>query len=199
MRKGENVADFTKKAIKETFIKLIEEHPLSKITIKDIVEECGINRNTFYYHYKDLPALIEEILKDEADATIEKYNTISSILECYDALTEFASNKKRAIMHIFRSVSRDVFEHHLMNIGEYFISCYVEHALKDELVAKGIKELGEEDKKSIIEYFKCVSFGLVIEWLNNGMDEERAKSIRKIFQFNKSIAMDFVTMLNSQN
>ena len=49
------MANFTKKAIKETFVELLEEHPLSDITIKDIVEKCGINRNSFYYHYHDLP------------------------------------------------------------------------------------------------------------------------------------------------
>lgn len=36
---------FTKKAIKEAFIKLLEQYPLKQISVKDIVEECGINRN----------------------------------------------------------------------------------------------------------------------------------------------------------
>ena len=51
------MANFTKKAIKETFIALLEERPLSDITVKDIVGKCGINRNSFYYHYQDIPAL----------------------------------------------------------------------------------------------------------------------------------------------
>ena len=53
-----DMANFTRKAIKETFLALLEERPLNDITIKDIVEKCGINRNSFYYHYQDLPALI---------------------------------------------------------------------------------------------------------------------------------------------
>ena len=52
--------NFTKKAIQETFITLLDERPLNKITVKDIVETCGINRNSFYYHFEDLPALLEE-------------------------------------------------------------------------------------------------------------------------------------------
>ena len=47
------MANFTQKAIKETFIALLEEHPLSDITVKNIVETCGINRNSFYYHFQD--------------------------------------------------------------------------------------------------------------------------------------------------
>ena len=49
---------FTKKAIADSFLKLLREKPLDKITIKDIVEDCGINRNTFYYHFEDIPALV---------------------------------------------------------------------------------------------------------------------------------------------
>jgi len=46
-QRGEVNGDFTKKAIKDTFIELLNERPLSQITVKDIVEKCGINRNSF--------------------------------------------------------------------------------------------------------------------------------------------------------
>ena len=55
------MSSFTKKAIVESFLKLLKEKPVEKITIKDIVEDCGINRNTFYYHFDDIPSLMEEI------------------------------------------------------------------------------------------------------------------------------------------
>ena len=45
------MANFTRKAIKEAFLKLLNQRPLSQITVKDIVEDCGINRNSFYYHF----------------------------------------------------------------------------------------------------------------------------------------------------
>ena len=48
------MSQFTKKAIVETFLELLKEHSLDKITVKDIVEKCGINRNTFYYYYQDI-------------------------------------------------------------------------------------------------------------------------------------------------
>ena len=55
------MASFTRKAIMDSFMKLVDQRPISKITIKDIVEDCGVNRNTFYYHFADIPALIEAI------------------------------------------------------------------------------------------------------------------------------------------
>ena len=61
------MANFTEKAIKEAFVELLGEKPLSRITVKDIVERCGINRNSFYYHFRDIPSLIEEIVTEEAE------------------------------------------------------------------------------------------------------------------------------------
>ena len=74
--------NFTKQAIKDSFLKLLNQQPLSKISVRSIVEDCGINRNSFYYHYQDIPALLGEIIQDEVDMLIEQYPTISSLDEC---------------------------------------------------------------------------------------------------------------------
>ena len=66
------MANFTKKAIKESFIKLLNERPMNKISVKDIVEDCGINRNSFYYHFQDIPALLEEIVTENTVEIIKK-------------------------------------------------------------------------------------------------------------------------------
>ena len=185
------MANFTKKAIKETFIALLEEHPLSDITVKDIVKKCEINRNTFYYHYQDIPSLIEEIVKEEAEQILEKYPSVSTIVECFDALIEFASHRKRAIMHIYRSVSREVFERNLMTVTEFFVSNYVNTALTND-------NIGDADKKTVIDYYKCVCFGLVLNWLNTGMTDEYAHEIRRIFLLKKDWAKEFAALLHGQ-
>ena len=55
------MANDTKKLIYYTFIDLLHTKPFDKITVRDIVEACEINRNTFYYHYTDIYDLLEEI------------------------------------------------------------------------------------------------------------------------------------------
>ena len=185
------MANFTRRAIKETFLELLEERPFSDITVKDIVEKCGINRNSFYYHYQDLPALLEEIVKEDTEAIIRKYPNVTSIVECYDALTEFVTHRRRAIMHIYRSINREMFEQYLMQVSEYFVRSYVESALTDQ-------NIPTEDRRTIIDYYKCVGFGLVIDWLNNGMAEDRAKSIRRMFLLRKDLAGEVARMLQDQ-
>lgn len=185
------MANFTRRAIKETFLTLLEERPLADITVKDIVEACGINRNSFYYHYQDLPALLEEIVKEEAEAIIRKYPSVNSIVECYDALTEFASHRRRAIMHIYRSVSREMFEEYLMQVSEYFVRSYVDTALSQ-------RDIPQEDRQTIIDYYKCAGFGLVIDWLSSGMSDAKARSIRRMFLLRKDLAGEVAQLLQNQ-
>ncbi len=185
------MANFTRRAIKESFIQLLEQRPLSDITVKDIVETCGINRNSFYYHYQDLPALIEEIVKEEAESIIRSYPSVTTIVECFDAVTEFASRRRKTIMHIYRSVSREVFERNLMMVCEYFVHSYVDTALAQEPISP-------QDKQTILDYYKCVCFGLTIDWLNSGMAEGYIQSIRRIFLLKKDLAMEIAALLQGQ-
>ena len=185
------MANFTKQAIETAFLQLLNEKPLNKISVRDIVEKCGINRNSFYYHYQDLPALLEEIVREDTEAIIRKYPNVSSIVECYDALTEFVTTRRRAIMHIYRSVNREMFETYLMQVSEYFVRSYVDTALVNQ-------EIPQEDRQTIIDYYKCVGFGLVIDWLNNGMSADRAKSIRRMFLLRKDLAGEVARMLQGQ-
>ena len=59
------MAQFTQLAIRQTFLLLLEQTSLDKITVKMIVDACGISRNTFYYHYEDIPALLRDVLESE--------------------------------------------------------------------------------------------------------------------------------------
>ena len=56
---------FTKQAITASFLKLLAEKPLDRITVKDIVEDCGVSRNSFYYHYQDIFDLMDEVVQTE--------------------------------------------------------------------------------------------------------------------------------------
>lgn len=157
------MANFTKKAIRDSLVRLLNEKPLSQITIRDIVEDCGVNRNTFYYYYHDLPHLVESIVNEEADQMIRAYPSIDSIRECMDAMIAFALENKKAVLHIYHSVNRDLYEQYQWRVCEHAVTVYV-----DGLLAG--RQVQEEDRQLMIDYMKCISFGLVIGWLEKGME-----------------------------
>ena len=173
------MANFTRRAIKETFLQLLNNRPLNQITVKDIVEGCGINRNSFYYHFEDLPALVEEIVGEQVQALIQKHPTVSSVEECFDVIIELVMENKRAVYHIYNSLSRDVFERHLMEICRYIADSYVKAEFEGS-------SLSEEDLQTLIRFHKCECFGSVIDWLNGGMKDDIADYFRRVCALQKS-------------
>lgn len=172
--------NFTKMAIKATFIKLLNEKPLSQITVKDIVETCGVNRNSFYYHFQDIPALIEEIVTEEADRIIAQYPSIDSIETCLMAALAFARENRRAVLHIYNSTNRAIYEQYLWKVCQHVVSTYGE-------VAFAGKEIAESDKDVIIQFYKCECFGVVIEWMNSGMNSDMPDRVKRLCELRKGL------------
>ncbi len=72
------------------FYGILDEKPMSKVTVRDIVERCGVNRNTFYYHFRDIPDVVEFILKKKWDELQEAPQEKNSILECMEEMASLA-------------------------------------------------------------------------------------------------------------
>ena len=170
------MSTFTKKEIKNTFLEMLEELPLNQITVKSLVAKCGINRNSFYYHYQDIPALIQEIITEVADEIIGMYSTIDSMETGLNAILEFASMKRKAILHIFNSVNRDIFEKDLWKVCEYVVIQYLK-----PILAEG--HMSEFDQDILIKFYKCECFGFAIDWLNNGMEDDAKAQIERFCLF----------------
>ena len=61
-----------KKMIAEAAHTLLTEKKVKKLTVKDIVEECHITRQSFYYHFEDIPDLLHWILEQETEQMIQE-------------------------------------------------------------------------------------------------------------------------------
>ena len=62
----------TKKLLQSSLIELMQERPFEQISIKDICQRADLNRTTFYLHYPNQAALLDEI-KQNAYNNIEEY------------------------------------------------------------------------------------------------------------------------------
>lgn len=152
----------TKHAIIDAFWQLLEEKPYSKITVKDIVDRCQINRNTFYYHYHDIPELLEYAVRSDTDHIIQSYSKFGSIMDCITPLVNHCMHRKKAILHIYRSVQREIFLNELEQITLYAVTQYVD-TVTSELPVR------PEDKTLLIRFYKCTIVGIFLDWLNDGM------------------------------
>lgn len=185
------MASFTKNEIKKSFLKLLDERPLSSITIKNIVDDCKINRSSFYYHFQDIPALLEEIVQESTDAVIRQFPSLNSVSQCLDAMMQYLISQRRMALHVYRSVSRDVFEKQLIRTCNYFVTKYAEASLNDEH--------SPQDRSFIIQYYKYLLLGFATNWLESGLDEGMANEFRQILQSRAVTGISYERELREPN
>ena len=171
---------FTRKAIMEAFLKILDEKPLGKITIRDIVDECGINRNTFYYHFADIPALLEAIIKEETDHVISSHSDVSSFEECLTVGVQYILKNRRAMLHIHNSVNREIMERSLMRLCEYMVRTYLRTAFGELSIVK-------DDLETLVTAYKCQAFGLLIDWMNSGLNDDFENTLLRLCELRKGM------------
>ena len=156
------MAQFTKKAIMQCFIQMLNESPMDKISVVDIAERCGINRNTFYYYYCDIYALVKELFTIEAQRIAEKELSCATWQEvCLEAL-EFVRENRRAVYHLFHSNHRDLLEEDLYDVAHLEMVNFVRRE------AEGMP-VKEEDINSLALFYTSALVGLVTRWMLEGM------------------------------
>ena len=161
--------------IREEFIKMLNERPLNKITVTAIVAECEINRNTFYYYYTDIYAILSEIFQTELQTVIDEYNDTLSWEESFIVAAKFALENKKAIYHVYNSMQREELENYIYNVSGNVMIRYVEK------ISDGIPA-SSGDKKLIASFYQCALTEMVLRWVASGMKEDPDTIIRRIGQ-----------------
>ncbi len=154
-----------KKLIFDTFVDLLEKKPFDKITVKDIVETCGINRNTFYYYYSDIYDLLEEIFSKELNLLVEAHRNGTSWIQAFQKIANTAYSHKKIINNICTSRSYDYFENYMYKACKHIIIDFV------QVTAENMK-VPEEDIEFIAAFHEYAFLGIISEWFRTGMRED---------------------------
>lgn len=155
----------TKKLIFDTFIEQLEKKPFDKITVKDIVESCGINRNTFYYYYSDIYDLLEEVFTQELKAITEQHKNGGSWLEAFIKVANTAYRHKKIINNICSSRSYDYFENYMYKSCKHIMIDFIQYTSSGMAVP-------DEDVEFIASFYEYAFFGIISEWFRTGMRED---------------------------
>ena len=84
----------TKKILKESLLELMQDKPVSKITIKEICDMSEMSRSTFYLHYQDQFELLEDIEKEVLEKTFENLRKIDSPMNTMESIEAFLNYVK---------------------------------------------------------------------------------------------------------
>ncbi len=169
------VKAYTKEAITKYFIERLNQVPLSDITVKEIAENCEINRNTFYYYYEDIYDLLGEIFQNELDQVIQEYNETLSWEESFILATKFALDNKKAIYHVYNSMRQEEVINYVYAAAGNVMTRYVKRA-SEKIPAS------QTDILIIAGFYQCALTEMVIRWIQQGMKEDPKKVITRIGQ-----------------
>ncbi|MEG0924059.1 MAG: TetR/AcrR family transcriptional regulator C-terminal domain-containing protein [Anaerovoracaceae bacterium] len=155
----------TKRALEASLKNLLLKKPLNKITINDIAEDCGINRMTFYYHFKDIYDLIEWSCVEDASKALAGKKTYDTWQQGFLQIFETVLANKPFIMNVYHSVSREHVETYLYKLIYDLMIGVVEEKSENMSVR-------DEDKKFIADFYKYALVGLLLDWIKDGMKED---------------------------
>lgn len=169
-------SNITKKALANSLKELMKTIPLSKISIQEIVDHCGVNRQTFYYHFKDKYELVSWIYYTEAVATVFAYSNYKHWSEGIDMIFQHLENNRLFYVNALNTTGQNDFNEYLFNMTLELLLRVINEVSAD----MSISEIG---KKFIANFYTHAFVGITVDWVKSGMREthtimtERIKDI----------------------
>lgn len=168
------MSNLTEKALESSVIRFLEERPLDRITIKDITDDCGVTRNTFYYHFRDVYDLLECIFEKQADEILRGYNSTGEWKDVFLNLLEYLYEHRKMIYHVYCSVRHEDLEMYLYRVaGEY--------ALRVIEMQESETQLDEDVKTLVADFYKNAFVGAIIQWIRGNM-RQKPSDLAEIYE-----------------
>ena len=167
------MSEVTKRALEQSLKNLLLKKPLTKITISDIAEDCGINRMTFYYHFKDIYDLVEWSCLEDAKKALEGKKTHDTWQEGFLQIFQAVQDNKPFIMSVYRCVDRAQVERYLKPFVDNLLMNVIEEESADIAVR-------DEDKNFIAQIYTYIFVGLMLDWIADDMREEPKVIVDKL-------------------
>lgn len=163
----------TKKALAASLKKLLAHKSFSRITVTEIIEDCGLNRKTFYYHFEDIYGLLRWMLEQDLLSVILSFDLTTDYEQALTYAIDYIEQNKQLLYCIFRNFGHNEMKHLFyrdfaqlvdsiicaseQKLGLYldedfhrFLECYYTGALSGILVAV-FEKLYVTDRQQLID------------------------------------------------
>lgn len=152
----------TRLAFASALKELMEEKPLSRISVKDLVTRCNVNRKTFYYHFTDIYDLLKWMLREEALDVMKQFDYMTDFQEAALYILDYIEENKHILQCAYDSMGRDGLKEFLDQNFITIIRPYVDLYAKSHDLSTS-----ESYKEFICEFFTdAISSVIIASFLN---------------------------------
>ena len=167
------MSQVTKRALEQSLKNLLLKKPLSKITISDLTEDCGMNRMTFYYHFKDIYDLVEWSCLTDAKRSLDEKKTYDTWQQGFLQILEAVQANKPFIMNVYHCVHREQVEIYLRPLVEDLIL----NVVNEEAGGLNVRD---EDKTFIVQAYSYIFIGIMLDWIKEDMKENPQEIVERL-------------------
>lgn len=173
MMEGYDMSQVTKRALEQSLKNLLLKKPLTKITINEIAEDCGISRMTFYYHFKDIYDLVEWACVEDARKALEEKKTYDTwqqgLLQIFEAVKE----NKPFVMNVYRCVHQEQVEKYIKPLVDRLVLEIIEEEI-------GTMTVQDVDKAFLARVYSYVFVGLMLDWIKEDMRQDPREIVDRL-------------------
>ncbi len=171
-----------KNLIADTFIALVKNTPVDKITVTELVSKCGISRQAFYYHFQDIMEVIEWSFQQALDNMLERSLQTNSPEDAIQVFVVGAKEQYPIIRKLLHSQKRD-------QVGPLFMRA-IQTCLQKNLQQK-MSELAlpHSDMEIALHYWTCGIVGVLLESCAQGAFDAKTLS-RQLYQLMAGTMID---------
>ena len=165
----------TKESLAAALKQMMLVKPIGKITVKDLVEICGVNRQTFYYHFDDVYDLLEWVFEEDANRVLPRKVVYEHWREDVLVYMEYLKENSAFTLNVYNSNSRPYM---LRYIRERLKACIRSFA---EIVAER-RSIDRQDFEFIVEFYSHLVVGLITQWMDQGMQLPREITTERVLK-----------------
>ncbi len=151
-------SQITKLALADSMKELMEEKPMSKITINDITEVCNLSRKSFYYHFKDKYDLVNWIFYTEFVSVVQKTSS-TDMWDLLGSICKYLYDNKVFYCNALRVTGQNSFSDYFIEILEPFMLINFGNILENH-----------GDKEFLSTYFADATRVAITRWLIEDKD-----------------------------
>lgn len=183
----------TKEALATALKKLLEQQPLSKISVKHITDYCNISRNTFYYHFKDKYEPINWMFYTDMLENVNSFNDPSKLTESFVKVCKALYAERKFYFACFQYVGQN-------SLFESLYEIYYE--LWKINIDMGYSECGfklSESELSLMAKLKAHALvGIIKDWVDEGMHDNYMKYFEQIREILDSESLGYSILSNQR-